>query len=377
MKKNITLILGTFIIVPFLSLAQNNTIPNAGNVGLGTINPTAKLDVNGNVKIDSTLLVKDSMIVERDLRVEGGIKMSLNSVAENNFTINGFLNLPNADNVSENTFLAGGHNILLQELTTGTVKELDYANFQNFILNVAYGQPPLGISCSSTSPEILTPTWNNGVKKLFVPCPSVKVGIGTSTPLYSLHTNGDGFFALNLGVGDDPHTDVQLNAKTNRKVGYCVNHGYAGDFGYAFKGIVNKETTKGIGIYNGVYQKDVFTVYGNGKIEVSNDAGKILQLESDGLLRARAIRVDLNTWADYVFDDTYQLSSLDTVEAYINENGHLPNIPSAEEMKEQGMDVSEMSNLLLEKIEELTLYIIEQNKLIEGLQERVGSLEQP
>jgi hypothetical protein len=67
-------------------------------------------------------------------------------------------------------------------------------------------------------------------------------------------------------------------------------------------------------------------------------------------------------WSDYVFDECYELKSLDEVEDYLLKNKHLPDVPSAEEMVKNGLDVAQMNALLLRKIEELTLYLIELKK---------------
>ena len=72
-------------------------------------------------------------------------------------------------------------------------------------------------------------------------------------------------------------------------------------------------------------------------------------------------------WADYVFEPSYKLMSLDKVEAFTKENKHLPNVPSATEMANNGLDVSQTSKMFMEKIEELTLYMIEMNKEIKAL----------
>lgn len=74
-------------------------------------------------------------------------------------------------------------------------------------------------------------------------------------------------------------------------------------------------------------------------------------------------------WADYVFEDTYKILSLEQVEKFIKENKHLPNVPSAEEMVKNGLDVTLTNAKLLEKIEELTLYMIELNKEVKALKE--------
>ncbi|MEI6052814.1 MAG: hypothetical protein WCQ44_08950, partial [Opitutaceae bacterium] len=82
--------------------------------------------------------------------------------------------------------------------------------------------------------------------------------------------------------------------------------------------------------------------------------------------------VDLNApLADYVFDSNYSLMPLQQVESYVNENKHLPKMPSATEVKDKGMNMGEMQNKLLQKIEELTLYVIEQQKQIDELKKLV------
>ena len=89
----------------------------------------------------------------------------------------------------------------------------------------------------------------------------------------------------------------------------------------------------------------------------------------DGKIMAEELRVQNSiAWPDYVFADGYQLKSLQEVEDHIKENQHLPGIPSAEEVKADGQHLGEMQIKMMEKIEELTLYIIEQNKRIEKLE---------
>jgi hypothetical protein len=85
-----------------------------------------------------------------------------------------------------------------------------------------------------------------------------------------------------------------------------------------------------------------------------------------GGILTEEIRVALaSTWADYVFKKDYKLPSLQAVEKHIQEKGHLINVPSADEVASNGINLGEMSKIQQEKIEELTLYIIEQNKINE------------
>jgi len=80
--------------------------------------------------------------------------------------------------------------------------------------------------------------------------------------------------------------------------------------------------------------------------------------------------------ADYVFEEGYELRPLTVVEEFISENGHLPNVPSAKHMMENGVNVARISGRLLEKIEELTLYTLQQEKTIADLEKRLQALEQ-
>ncbi len=115
----------------------------------------------------------------------------------------------------------------------------------------------------------------------------------------------------------------------------------------------------------------------------SNQSGVFVGIGTDipdatltvkGGIHAEEVKVDLTVpGPDYVFEKDYPLPSLEEVKAYIDEHKHLPEVPSAKEMEEEGVNVGEMEMILLKKIEELTLYVIEQDKVIAKLQERCGT----
>jgi len=92
------------------------------------------------------------------------------------------------------------------------------------------------------------------------------------------------------------------------------------------------------------------------------------KLAVNGIIGAKAlsVRTNISDYPDYVFEESYNLRPIFDVEKYIKENGHLPEVPSAKEIGENGVSVGKMQNTLLKKIEELTLYVIEQNKKIEN-----------
>lgn len=88
----------------------------------------------------------------------------------------------------------------------------------------------------------------------------------------------------------------------------------------------------------------------------------LAKLSVDGLIMAREIRVDITAFPDYVFEDDYPLRPLSDVKAFIKQNKHLPEIPSEKEVSANGVKLGELNKLLLKKIEELTLYLIEQKE---------------
>ncbi|NJM17206.1 MAG: hypothetical protein HC896_19125 [Bacteroidales bacterium] len=85
---------------------------------------------------------------------------------------------------------------------------------------------------------------------------------------------------------------------------------------------------------------------------------------------ANRLKLSIDNVADYVFNEDYNLRTLTEVESFVKANKHLPGMPKGQELEKNGMDVAQMNNLLLEKIEELTLYVIEQNKRIEELEKQ-------
>ncbi len=132
-------------------------------------------------------------------------------------------------------------------------------------------------------------------------------------------------------------------------------------------------------------ENTAFKIDGSGRVSVGSQTNGYktqstgfwnAELQVNGTIVANKVKVTLNDWADFVFDKNYKLNSLDYVEKYIKENHHLPNIPNAQEVDESGIDLGEMNKLLLQKVEELTLYVIElkkQNEKMESLISKISS----
>ena len=98
-------------------------------------------------------------------------------------------------------------------------------------------------------------------------------------------------------------------------------------------------------------------------------------LAVEGMIEARKIKVLSTGWADYVFDKSYSLPSLQSVATYIAQNKHLPDLPSAATIAKDGLDLGDNQARLLKKIEELTLYMIQQQKMLKEQGKEIESLK--
>ncbi len=105
----------------------------------------------------------------------------------------------------------------------------------------------------------------------------------------------------------------------------------------------------------------------NGNVIIGTNVSNGYKLAVEGTIGAREVNVNALTWSDYVFAPEYKLPSLTEVERFIKQNNHLPDVPTAKEVEEKGVNVGEMNALLLKKIEEMTLYMIEMRKEIDEL----------
>ena len=119
-----------------------------------------------------------------------------------------------------------------------------------------------------------------------------------------------------------------------------------------------------------------FVVNGKGCVGIGTTNLGSFKLAVEGKIGAREVQVTLtNPFPDYVFDSKYKLRSLVNLENYINQNKHLPGIPSAAEVeKNGGIELGQMNTKLLEKIEELTLYVIDLKKENEQMKEDIKKL---
>lgn len=189
-------------------------------------------------------------------------------------------------------------------------------------------------------------------------------GVAGQTPIASLNTQGDFHFNGELYANDG-----WLRVKANRGL-------FFQDYG---GGLFMKDDTwiRTYGNKSFYHNSGIMRTDGRFEVGPSGDRFRVLEdgnvgigtttpdakLTVKGNIHAEEVKVDLSVpGPDYVFKGDYELKSLEEVQNYIKENGHLPNIPSAMEMEANGVELGIMNMKLLEKIEELTLYVIELKK---------------
>jgi hypothetical protein len=373
MKKTTYLLFVTALFIAGQSAAQENVIPENGNVGLGTTSPSARLQVAGSARIDSTLVVNDSVTMTSSARVGADLK------------VDGDLYLPNAasiDRLDGSTLLVRAANGLVQSFGAEQLAGVIYS-----------------LSCDLVG---VNPFWNNGPGKLYTECPGVRVGIGTANPEFTFDCRGDaktsGHLWANqsLSVGTTAGTFAKVNIlNTNRPaVIYANTVGNTQQYQRLMRFEYDNPDTKIMEVFNTATNQlafelradgqmdlhngvtNIFHFGTNGMFSVSNNTQKTFVVEASGLTRARKIKVDADVWADYVFEPGYKLMPLPEVESFLKEHKHLPSIPSEKVMKAEGIDLAEMNVKMMEKIEELTLYLIQQNKELEQVKAELKTLKQ-
>lgn len=264
-----------------------------------------------------------------DVGIAGNLQVAGTSEFEQRVTLLQGLNLKELDTTAiSRDDSTVNVSFLLRTGTDGTVTSVNFERLVGLLYNVNV------MRCFQPH----YPVWSNKPDVLFMglnPCGG-KVGIGTDTPYTRLDVRGNARFTQGIGVGvtTEPQASIHINNPDLPALG----------------------------------KKNLLLL-------IENSDRRLLQLNNDGLLRAREIKVDLNSWPDYVFKKEYRLMPLKEVEEFITSNGHLPNVPTAETIETDGVNLGEMNKVLMEKVEELTLYLIEQQKLIEAQQKRIEALE--
>ncbi|WP_420316013.1 hypothetical protein [Ekhidna sp.] len=179
-----------------------------------------------------------------------------------------------------------------------------------------------------------------------------------------------------IGIGtDDPNRHLSIIGSSNSFLNLKTGSGYEFLIGADQNGgIISTMSNHDLQIRAGGNSTKMI-VKSDGSVGIgTTNPDPNFMLSVNGSIRSKEVKVETN-WSDFVFYDNYELRTLEEVEQHINENGHLPDIPSEAEVTENGINLGEMNAKLLQKIEELTLYLIEQNKKIQRLEEEVSTLK--
>lgn len=208
----------------------------------------------------------------------------------------------------------------------------------------------------------------SGVSKLYVRGDG-NIGIGTNTPGAKLEIKDgpvlvNGFDAVYTSMDqlNNTHHLIGTYQGWDKNTVYIAGYNNTNNSSFATKYV----TFGGPG--GGGERMKIDMTNGNVKIGTSAASPTDELLTVFGVIHAKEIKVSLDGLADFVFDDNYKLMPLHQVEQFVKTNNHLPEIPSAAEVQKNGLSMGEMQNKLLQKIEELTLYVIEQQKRIEQLE---------
>ncbi|HZH96623.1 MAG TPA: hypothetical protein VEY06_12090, partial [Flavisolibacter sp.] len=266
-----------------------------------------------------------------------------------------------------NLLFGGGYNGVT---LNGSTSAVDY-NFLscNFDKNLYINRPSgagIHFRQSNNDQMIIAPNGNVGINATN---PMAKLEIGTTNVhdgivinhntagFIRIHGNSlaQGSYNSMTKAGDAGiiyGSGVQPGSNSMAAAGFVIAPWYNGSAGLR----MDKEGNIGIGT------------------NATSDANYKLFVETG--IKTRKIKVDQSNWPDYVFDRTYRLRSLLEVEAYITKYSHLPEVPSAEEVEKDGIDLGEMTKQLLQKVEELTLYAIEANRKNQELEKRLRKLEE-
>ena len=370
----------------------NDNLLVAGNVGIGTTTPIRALQIHGELSLtraDKAAFINVSdqngngggSIILRGLDAGGSAQVPATISLIGNTTVSGTM-LGNAENAAWGLDNIGDSRL-------GFIKKAGYA--------------PV-IASSSGAPIVFSQTNQSGIftnisgatitERMRINSDG-NVGIGTASPSSNLHvlssspigaslnsevlitrfsTNVANLQSLDLKLRKYSTTDNYWwgnSLRLQRNIDGAVNSCYI-DFGASETNSGAGSHELGFGVDNTEYMR--ISSGGNVGIGITNPTQK---LQVKGTVYSTEVKVDLaaGTGPDYVFEPTYDLKPLAEIETYIKENKHLPEVPSAKEMEANGVQLGEMNMLLLKKVEELTLYLIEQQRENKKQSEEIRELK--
>jgi hypothetical protein len=343
------------VIAVHCSFAQTNTFPSSGNVGIGTTNPSETLDIAGNIRTD---------------RIRSGSAI---------FSAN--------SRTSFNSFNTGNDPVVTVGWIAADLGGNDNAS-DRVVIGTGYGgKAIIGVHNYNLTawggPLLIAPSGGN-------------VGIGTTNPSYKLdiagtsnatgqswfsygNTNMSGYSWTNSALTTNSIEIVNNNGTVNNLAPTLAFHRYGSggpQFRLAADGScvlylesAGANSARNPAPYGGgpnsyftrLHIDGALTTTGNVGIGTTDTKGYTFAVNGSAIATSMTVKLN-STWPDYVFDTDYKLTELNELKAYVEKHHHLPEIPSADQMTKNGVNLGDMNIKLLKKVEELTLYLIEKDK---------------
>lgn len=331
-----------------------NTYPltlqtQGGNVGIGTNSPTVKLTVQSQ----STEIAKFSGI--------------------NNYNYGTFKIIGGTASTPYWRGIFIGANIKMNS----TYPEIETSGFRAAAIGFGTDSGEGHIGFFTTSSTALGSILSENMRIM----PNGNVGIGTTSPVKSLQIkknvpNGVGASLMlqneNYSTNNGAETEIILSHLTDN--GNPYRYAKIHTVGADAYGTVDR-LSFGIATSSSNYS-DILTLKSTGNVGIGTTSPQY-KLSVKGTIGCGEVKVeDVSSWPDFVFHPTYKLRTLGEVEQFIKANNHLPEIPTESEVKQNGIGLGEMNAKLLQKIEELTLYMIEQNNKMDQQQKQINELKE-
>jgi hypothetical protein len=368
----------TFITMLFISLSNslfaqwttngtNIYNSNTGNVGVGTAAPGNLFEVSGATASPLTITrTTAASNISMEFKTPTGSWFAGQGSAgnfgiatNNNIGVGAPFNITTSGNVGIGTTTPG--NLLEVSGTIPSPLTITRTTASNISLEFKNASGSWFAGLTSTGNFGIATNNNLGVSTAFNITTSGNVGIGTTAPGNLLEVSGN--IPSPLTITRTTASNIGLEFK-NAIGSWFAGQASTGNFGIA--------TNNNIGI------STAFNITTSGNVGIGT-ANPLNKLDVSGTIHSKAVSIDLNGWNDYVFKKDYRLPSLSEVKTYIGQHQHLPEVPSEQEMIKNGLDVAEMNKLLMKKVEELTLYLIEikeeKDKEIKELAHRLALIE--
>jgi len=369
----------------WVTSGENIFSTNSGKVGIGTTSPGAKLNVRGDypiAKFDSSsiyganiLLFSDHDSTDKHWRINAGGQDAINRKDKLNFVAandNGswrksIMTLQQDGNVGIGTTSpitrlhitesAGGLADLL-------LLESNVSNYDKYSLRFNNSSGLTVFDYDDQRDELTF----RGNGDIYMTHNAGNVGIGTNTMDAKLHVRGDYPIAKFDSRSIYGASILLFNDYDSTDRHWRINAG--GQDAVHRKDKLNFVTAND----QGSWFTTVMTLQQDGNIGIGTTSPQS-KLAVNGNISAKEVKVTETGWSDFVFDDAYELPLLSSVESYIKEHKHLPGIPSAKNVKEKGLVMSEMLAKQMQKIEEMTLYLINIQKENDHLKAKNAELE--